>query len=152
MAYEYTLEEAFPEVAVEFQPVTNKVLVQLRQPRQQSSGGIFFVPGTQEGVQQTTVIAKLLAVGPNAFKGPGKGREWNENLNDERPKPGDFVVIRRWAGINYMVEPVNYKPLPGDKLPNGGKVMLGIIDDVEVIGRGVVDPVNAQMHGVPVAM
>jgi co-chaperonin GroES (HSP10) len=152
MAYQYTVEEAFPEVAVEFTPVTNKILVQFRQPRQQTASGLYLPPQTLEGLQQSTVIAKLLAVGPYAFKGTGKGREWSEDINGKRPKPGDYIVINKWGGVQFMVEPIGFVPLPGDKSVHGGKVLLAIMNDVDVFGSDVVDPVNAQMHGVPTAM
>jgi len=144
MAYVYDMDAAFPKVAVEFEPVVNKLLVQLRQPRKQTKGGVLLVPDTQSGVQQSTIVAKILAIGPYAFEGTGKGREWSPD-RDKRPKVGDFVVVRKWAGDQFMVDPV-------DTSDESDRVLVAIIPDIDVVGCNVVDPVNAQLHGVSVSM
>jgi co-chaperonin GroES (HSP10) len=130
MTYEYTIDEAFPPVSVDFEPTLNRVLVQLREPRKKV-GSIIIGDDTADASRETTTIAKILAIGPLAFHKTGRGADWLKP--EDMPKPGDYIAITKFVGNRYRVKPLDGK----------GEANLCVLDDTQIIGVRVVDPINS---------
>ena len=66
---EQTLEEAFPVIDPLMAPYGARVLVQLRAVKEKvTTAGIFIPEETKEVEKWNTMIGKVIAVGPLAFK------------------------------------------------------------------------------------
>ncbi len=131
MTYEYTIDEAFPPVSVDFEPTLNRVLVQLREPRKKV-GSIIIGDDTADASRETTSIAKILAIGPLAFRKTGRGADWMNE--DNMPKPGDYIAITKFVGNRYRVKPTS---------GNAKEANLCVLDDTQIIGVRVIDPLNS---------
>lgn len=93
--YRYaSLEHAFPTVDPGFRPFGNLVLVQVRCALEKS-GSIILTSDSRETEQYNTQIAKVIAVGPLAFKSRTTGEDWPEGA---WCAVGDFVRIPKYQG------------------------------------------------------
>jgi hypothetical protein len=63
-----SLDQAFPEADAGLVPFGSRVLVQKRSPREVTRGGIVVPHETQETEFWNTQVAKVIALGPAAFK------------------------------------------------------------------------------------
>ena len=88
----YESEElAFPAVPVPFEPLGSVVLVMLRQPPLQRAGGAINLPHDARRTERdNTQVAKVVAVGPLAFKSRDTGTLWPEGA---WCKVGDYVRV-----------------------------------------------------------
>jgi co-chaperonin GroES (HSP10) len=118
--------EAFPDVHPGIQPFGSRVLVQIRTPRRVSRGGIILSAETQDTEKWNTQVAKVISVGPLAFKNRDTQKTWPEG---EWCKPGDFVRVPKYGGDRWEV-PVN----------KNDSAMFVIFNDLDIIGRVVGDP------------
>jgi co-chaperonin GroES (HSP10) len=128
MTYENAIAEAFPAVNAGIQPFGSRVLVQIRSPKQRTASGIILDSGTKDTEKWNTQIAKVVSVGPLAFK--------NRNTMDSWPegswcKEGDYVRVAKYGGDRWEVN-----------LPNGESALFVIFNDLDIIGRVEVDPLS----------
>jgi co-chaperonin GroES (HSP10) len=128
MTYENAIAEAFPAVNAGIQPFGSRVLVQIRSPKQRTASGIILDSGTKDTEKWNTQIAKVVSVGPLAFK--------NRNTMDSWPegswcKEGDYVRVAKYGGDRWEVN-----------LPNGEAALFVIFNDLDIIGRVEVDPLS----------
>lgn len=119
------LKEAFPEIEPGKYPLGARVLVQLRTVREKSSGGIVLVEDTKQFNKANTRFAKLIRVGPIAFRNRDSGELWREGV---WARPGDFVTIPQYGGTRYE------RRIPGTK----DTAIFATFSDHELIER--VDP------------
>jgi len=105
-----TIEEAFPVVDPGMKPLGTTVLVQIRQPKLFSAGRIKLNDEVRKTEQYNTQVAKVIALGPLAFKMvkttiDEKGNE-TEELKDWATGqwycPGDFVWIAKYGGDRFV--------------------------------------------------
>lgn len=89
------LEEAFPIVDPEVQPLGGRVLVQLRRTAKKTKSGLFIVEETAQTVKWNQQVAKVVALGPLAFRNRETLEQWKEGA---WVKEGDFVRVPRWNG------------------------------------------------------
>ena len=96
-------EEAFPKVDPGHTPMGNLVLVQIRQPKLRTAGGIEIPTEGRQTEQFNTQVVKVIALGPLCFR----------NRNDMTPWPegswaqvGDYVRVPKYQGDRFTV---NYK-------------------------------------------
>jgi co-chaperonin GroES (HSP10) len=99
------------------QPTGWRLLVLPYRGRAMSKGGILYADQTVEQNSLVTVVAYVLAVGPDAYCDKTKF------LNGPWCKKGDWVIIGRYAGARFKIE--------------GGEVR--IINDDEIIAT-IADP------------
>jgi co-chaperonin GroES (HSP10) len=85
----------FPEVNPKVVPLGARVLCQLISTKRTTASGIVLVEETQETERWNNQVARVLAMGPLAFRNRETGQPWNEGMWCE---PGDFVIIPRWGG------------------------------------------------------
>lgn len=89
------LLEAFPYVDPGVKPLGSRVLIQIRSPETKSKGGIILTDSDKDTQYWNTTVAKIVAVGPLAFKNRNTQETWPEG---EWCKPGDFVRAPRYGG------------------------------------------------------
>lgn len=115
-------EECFPVVDHGVEVVGDRVLVQLRRQKIKSKGGIIFVDETQQTLKFNETVAKVVQVGPLAYK----------NLEDLTPwiegpwcQVGDLVRTIKYGGDRFVVD-------PGD---DGGAVVFITLQAREIISK-----------------
>lgn len=129
---EQTLEEAFPVVDALMEPVGARVLIQLRAVKEKATAsGIVLVEETKETEKWNTMIGKVIAIGPLAFRKRDSMESWPEGA---WAKVGDFVRVPKWGGDRWEV----------DYEQNGstGKALFTFFNDHELIGRVTGDPLK----------
>lgn len=89
------LEEAFPVVEPGVRPLGARVLVQLRMVREKTAGGILLAAATREFNESICQFAKVLALGPLAFRNRSTAEPWPEGM---WAKEGDVVRVPRYGG------------------------------------------------------
>lgn len=125
-----SLEEAYPAVDPEFRSFGNRVLVQLRTPKNETAGGIL-LPGTaqlEEIAQWNTQVARLIECGPVAFRNRDNLELWPEK---EWAKPGMFVRVPMHGGDRW------WKPVPGR---TDHRALFAVYQDVDLKGEYTGDP------------
>ena len=122
------LEEAFPDVDPGVRPFGSRVLVQIRNPRQKSKGGIVLQGETKETEKWNTQAAKVISMGPLAFRNRNSGEPWPEG---EWCSPGQFVRVGKYGGDRWEVD-----------LGKGEVALFVIFNDLEIIGQVTGDPLN----------
>lgn len=127
---EQTLAEAFPEIDPLMAPYGARVLVQLRAVKERiTSFGLLIPEETKETEKWNTMIGKVLAVGPIAFKKRDTMEPWPEGV---WCKVGDYVRVPKWGGDRWEI----------DFEDNGikGKALFTFFNDHEIIGMVTGDP------------
>lgn len=122
MTIKQTIDEAFPQVAPGFTPLGARVLVQLKTTKKTSSGGIVLVEETKSTEQFNTQIAKIIKLGPLAFRNRETGNPWTEGL---WVKEGDFVRCARWGGDRVSI------PIEGQE----ESALFCVFNDHELIAK-----------------
>lgn len=122
-------KEAFPEVDPGAEPFGSRVLVQFRTPKKRTAGGIILTDETVETEKWNTQVAKVIAVGPLAFRSRDKKTEWPEGA---WAHPGDFVRVSKYGGDRWEV-PV------GDGKEHA---VFAIFNDLDLIAKVTSDPLT----------
>lgn len=123
---ENALAEAFPAADAGIQPFGSRVLVQIRTPKRKSAGGIIIDTGSRDAEKWNTQVAKVVSVGPLAFKNRNTMESWPEG---QWCKVGDFVRVAKYGGDRWEVP-----------LENGDSAMFVIFNDLDIIGQVTGDP------------
>ena len=127
---EQTLEQAFPEIDPLMAPYGARVLVQLRAVKDKvTSSGIYIPEETKETEKWNTMIGKVLAVGPIAFKKRDTMEPWPEGV---WCKVGDFVRVPKWGGDRWEID--------FEEGGVKGKALFTFFNDHEIIGKVTGDP------------
>lgn len=128
---EQTLEEAFPAVDPLMAPYGGRVLVQLRAVKEKvTSAGILIPEETKEAEKWNTMIGKVIAIGPLAFKNRDTMQPWIEGTWAE---VGDYVRVPKWGGDRWEIDFV-------DKKGMNGRALFTFFNDHELIGKVTGDP------------
>ena len=135
--YEDALAEAFPAVNAGVRPFGSRVLVQIRTPRKISKGGIIFSTGDQDTEKWNTQVAKVVALGPVAFKNRTTLEGWPEG---EWCSIGQFVRVPKYGGDRWEVT------VPGPKGVAGNDVsaLFVLFNDLDLLGDVYVDPLSVK--------
>ena len=131
---EAALQEAFPAVDPGAKPVGGRILVQWRQTKKTvTSSGIVLIEETKETEKWNNQVAKVVALGPLAFKKRDSLEPWPEGNWIEID---DFVRMPKWGGDRWEVP-------YGD--PGLGEVALfSVFNDHEVIAKVTGDPLTVK--------
>lgn len=131
---EAELREAFPEVNPGAMPVGGRILVQwLRTKKTVTSVGIVLVEETKETEKWNNQVAKVIAIGPLAFKKRDTLEPWPEG---NWVQVGDYVRMPKWGGDRWEV-------VYGDpKL--GETALFSVFNDHEVIAKVTGDPLKVK--------
>ena len=97
-----TEQECFPIVDPGVEILGDRVLVQLRREKTTSKGGIFLVEETRQTLRFNETVAKVISIGPLAYKSPDDLTPWPEgpwcNVND-------LVRTIKYGGDRFVVQP-----------------------------------------------
>jgi len=127
---EQTLDEAFPVLDPLMAPYGARVLVQLRAVKEKvTQAGILLPEETKETEKWNTMIGKVIAIGPLAFRKRESMEPWPEGA---WASVGDYVRVPKWGGDRWEI----------DFEDNGlkGKALFTFFNDHELIGKVTGDP------------
>lgn len=131
-SYTYDLAQAFPDVETPFEPFGFLAMLQLRQPKNKSKGGIL-LPDESKDVERFRTQATLVrALGPMCFKDRRDGTEWREGA---WYAPGDFVRAPLYGGDRFQVK---FGPKADDF------VTLCFIKEADALAKVVGDPLSIE--------
>lgn len=129
---EQTLAEAFPAVDPLMLPYGARVLIQIRAVKEKvTSAGIVIPEETKEAEKWNTMIGKIIAIGPLAFKKRDTMEPWPEGA---WAQIGDFVRVPKWGGDRWEVD------FEQDGLK--GRALFTFFNDHELIGKVTGDPLK----------
>ena len=125
------LRDAFPAVDPGAIPLGARVLVQLRRTKKTvTSAGIILVSETKETEKWQNMVAKVISLGPLAFKKRDTMESWVEGTWCE---VGDFIRVPKWGGDRWEV------PVP-DASTDDDPALFMVLNDHEVIAKLTGDP------------
>ena len=124
---------AFPSVDPGAKPLGGRILVQLRRTKKKAtSAGIILVEETRETEKWNGQIAKVIAIGPLAFRHRDTMQPWPEGSWVE---VGDFIRVPKWGGDRWEC------PGPGADRDEEN-VLFMICNDHEIISKVTGDPLS----------
>ena len=126
--YEKALAEAFPAVDAGVRPFGSRILVQIRTPKKISQGGILLPSETQDTEKWNTQVAKVIALGPGAFRNRSTLALWPEG---EWCTMGQFVRVPKYGGDRWEV------PVSKD-----ASAMFVIFNDLDLVGAVPGNPLS----------
>jgi co-chaperonin GroES (HSP10) len=92
---------AFPSVDPGAKPLGGRILVQLRRSKQKTtSAGIILVEEIKETEKWQNMVAKVVEIGPLAFKHRDTMLPWPEGSWIE---VGDYIRVPKWGGDRWEV-------------------------------------------------
>lgn len=127
------IDEAFPELDFGISPTGSRVLVQIRRPKTKI-GSILLSDYTKDAEQDNTQVAKVISVGPLAFRNRNTMEQWPEGA---WYKEGDFVFVSKYGGARWR------RDIPGQK---GEKVEFVIFNDLDIVGTVYSNPLAVQAY------
>jgi len=95
-------KECFPDVDCGIEVLGDRVMVQLRREKTTSKGGIILVDETKQTLRFNETVAKVIQVGPLAYKSPDDLSPWIEG---PWCKEGDLVRTIKYGGDRYVIQP-----------------------------------------------
>ena len=127
---------AFPSVDPGAKPLGGRILVQLRRTKQKTtSAGIILVEETKETEKWQNMVAKVIHVGPLAFKHRDTMQSWPEGSWCE---PGDFIRVPKWGGDRWEVA------VPNE--PDEDPALFAVFNDHEMIAKVTGDPLTMKAY------
>ena len=94
--------ECFPNIDPGIEILGDRVLVQLRREKVSSKGGILLVSETRETLRFNETVAKVVSIGPLAYKSPDTLEPWIEG---PWCQVGDLVRTIKYGGDRFVVQP-----------------------------------------------
>lgn len=131
-AYNAALRLAFPEVDPGLVPFGGRVLVQIRRVPDKI-GRLHLAEETRETEKWNTQIAKVISMGPLAFRNRTTGEPWPEGV---WCAAGDFVRVPKYGGDRWEVQTT-------DKL---GDALFVIFEDHHLVGRITGNPLAVKAY------
>ena len=130
MTSELDLTSAFPAVDPGAKPLGARILVQLRRTKKKAtSAGIILVEETREAEKWNNMVAKVIEIGPLAFKKRDTMEPWPEGSWCE---VGDYLRVPKWGGDRWEVD------VPGEEEP----ALFMVLNDHEVIAKITGNPLE----------
>jgi co-chaperonin GroES (HSP10) len=134
---EAELAWAFPSVEPGARPLGGRILVQLRRTKKKTtSAGIILIEETKETEKWQNMVAKVIQIGPLAFKHRDSMESWPEG---SWCVAGDFIRVPKWGGDRWEVKVPNEDALEDPAL-------FMILNDHEAIAKVVGDPLAMKAY------
>ena len=95
-------EDCFPNIDPGVEILGDRVLVQLRREKTSSKGGILLVDETRQTLRFNETVAKVVSIGPLAYKSPDNLEPWPEG---PWCQPGDLVRTIKYGGDRFVAQP-----------------------------------------------
>ena len=128
---------AFPSVDPGAKPLGGRILVQLRRTKKKTtSTGIILVEETKETEKWQNMVAKVIEIGPLAFKHRDTMKDWPEG---SWCAPGDYIRVPKWGGDRWEVR------VPGEDALEDPALFM-ILNDHEVIAKVTSDPLAMKAY------
>lgn len=96
-----SLEDAFPTVDPLHKALGEFAIFQIRAPKRKTAGGVHLIADVRETEHYNTQVAKVIHLGPLAFKNRETGESWPEG---PWYAVGDFVRVPLHGGDRWMVK------------------------------------------------
>jgi co-chaperonin GroES (HSP10) len=122
---------AFPDIDCGMNPYGSRIIVQIRTPRTMTEGGIVIPHEARETEKWNTQVAKVIKLGPVAFKNRDTLEPWKEGAWCQ---PGTFVRVPKYGGDRWEV------PVPGLSDP----ALFCVFNDLDIIGEFTGDPLTVK--------
>jgi len=130
-----SIDQAFPEVDPGLIPFGSRVLVQKRSPRAVTKGGIIVTGDTQETEFWNTQVAKVIHLGPGAFKNRDTLEAWPEG---DWCKKGTYVRVPKYGGDKWFVDvPDQLREVTGVE-----QACFVLYNDLDLIGEITCNPMD----------
>lgn len=127
-----SLDDAFPEMDPDHAPMGSRILVQIRASKTKTVGGIILPEDSRETERWNTQVAKVLAIGPMAFKNRNTAELWPEGAWCEI---GDFVRVPKYGGDRWS------KPCEGY-----ADIVFVIFNDLDITAKVTGDPRDVRAY------
>lgn len=125
--FEYgSLADAFPDIDAGVSPLGSRILVQMRKPKRKTKGGIILTDDVKDTETWNTQVAKVIALGPLAFKNREKMTAWPEG---DWAKPGDFVRVPKYGGDKWSLRD-----------EDDCEIIFVLFNDLDLLGKVTGDP------------
>jgi co-chaperonin GroES (HSP10) len=131
------MEQAFPNVEAGIDPLGGRILVQLRRLGQKTKSGIVLVEDTKETAKWNNQVAKVIKLGPLAFRNRETREEWPEGV---WANEGDYVRVPRWGGDRIEVPVKRVDGIEGEP------VIFVVFNDHEVIAKVTGNPLEQRIY------
>lgn len=125
------ISAAFPDVNPGFEPFGSRVIVQLRGVKDKTKSGIILTSESQEIEKWNTQIAKVVALGPLAFKNRDNQKLWPEGA---WCKIGDYVRIPKYNQDKWEVSREEF----------GALFML--VNDIDLLAKKTGNPLEVKAY------
>lgn len=132
MAYG-SIDDAFPKVDPGHEPFNDRVLVQLRSVVEKTAGGLQLVHDTQQTEKDNAQVAKVIAIGPLAFRNRETMELWPEGAWFG---VGEFVRVPKYGGDRFEVE------IPKEDQTTSEKAVFALFKDLDFLARITCDPMT----------
>jgi co-chaperonin GroES (HSP10) len=124
---------AFPSVEPGAKPLGGRILVQLRRTKKKTTGsGIILVEETKETEKWNNMVAKVIAIGPLAFKNRDTMESWPEG---SWVVAGDYIRVPKWGGDRWEVK------VPEEDVLEDAALFM-ILNDHEIIAKVTCSPLE----------
>jgi co-chaperonin GroES (HSP10) len=124
---------AFPSVEPGAKPLGGRILVQLRRTKKKAtSAGIILIEETKEAEKWNNMVAKVIEIGPLAFKHRETMLPWPEG---SWCVAGDYIRVPKWGGDRWEVK------VPGEDDMEDPALFM-ILNDHEVIAKVTGSPLE----------
>lgn len=119
-------DDAFPKIDPGVRPFGSRVLLQIRRAKRKTKGGIILGEETRDTEAWNTQVAKVIALGPLAFK--------NRNTMDAWPEgawvsAGTYVRAPKYGGDRWSVG-----------TEDGDEIIFVLFNDLDILGEITGDP------------
>jgi len=121
-----TIDDAFPKIDPGHKPLGGRVMVQVRKAATKTKGGILLTEESTRTEHDNTQVAKLIGLGPLAFRNRDTGEKWPEG---DWAAVGDFVRCPKYGGDRWEV-----------KDAMGDPIVCAIFKDTDLIAQVTADP------------
>jgi co-chaperonin GroES (HSP10) len=123
---------AFPSVDPGAKPLGARILVQLRRTKKKTtSAGIILVEETKETEKWNNMVAKVIEIGPLAFRNRDTNEPWPEG---SWCAVGDYIRVPKWGGDRWEAK------VPGEDDSLDDPALFMILNDHEVIAKVTCNP------------
>ncbi len=144
-----SMEEAFPEADPGHEPMGNLVIVQIRQAKHRTKGGVIIETESRKTEQDNTQVAKVISLGPLAFRSRETQQLWPEGA---WAKPGDFVRIPKYQKdcivVPILVQDFDINPRTGARreFTASDTTIFAFIKDLHLIGKITCNPLTIRTY------
>ena len=107
VAQDNGVDSFFPSISCPLKPLGNRVLVQIRKPKNKTASGLYLTSDTKDDNYRQEQTAKVVSLGSGCFKFPTTGDIWPSG---EWYNVGDYVRVPLHGGDNHWI---SYKDSDG---------------------------------------